>query len=101
MTLGSLLLALLIPSGISVWLSGHPDGCARFLAGDRTLPPTQRVEVGSEVLEIPCDQWLPRQPIGVQAWCLLELLAVLVFALHAFGDVRDSMERRRLAGGDR
>ncbi len=97
MTLGSLLLALLIPSGISVWLSGHRDNCSRFLAGDRTLPPTQTVDVGLERIEVRCTDWLPRQTVTIQLLCFAELLTVLVFALHAVGDVRESMERRRMA----
>ncbi len=98
-TLGALLLALLIPSGIAFWRGGHPDSCSRFLAGDRSRPPTQRVEVGTEVMEVPCEQWLPRQPGAIQLLSLVELLTVLVFAIHAVGDVRDSIERRRLSRG--
>ena len=99
MTLGSLLVALLIPSGMAVWWGGHRDSCSRFLAGDKSRPPTQMVAVGSQMMEVPCEQWLPRQPAAVQMWWLMEGLAVMVFAIHAVGDVRDRLRARRLRGG--
>ncbi len=94
-TLGSLLLALLIPSGMAVWLSGHRDSCARFLAGDRSLPPSQMVAAGTQMVEVPCTEWLPRQSMWIQILCLVELVVVMVFVLHAVGDWR---ERRRMRG---
>ena len=93
-TLWSLLVALLIPSGMAVWLSGHRDSCARFLAGDRSLPPTQMVAAGTQMVEVPCTVWLPRQPMWIQILCLVELVVVMVFALHLVGDWRDRRRRR-------
>jgi len=95
-TMVSLFLALLIPSGMSLWFSGHRDSCSRYLAGDRTRPPTQMVEMGSQMVEVPCEQWAPRQPMEVQLLCLAELLVVLVFVIHAAGDIREWMQVRRL-----
>ena len=89
MTLGSLLVALLIPSGMAMWLSGHRDNCSRYLAGDRSLPPTQMVAAGSQVVEVPCQEWLPRQSMWIQMLCLVELVVVIVFVLHLVGDLRD------------
>lgn len=101
MTLGSLLVALLIPSGIAVWLSGHRDSCSRFLAGDRSRPSTQMVAVGAQTMEVPCTEWIPRQPIAVQLLCLVELVAVLVLGIHVAGDVRDWMQMRPGSGRGR
>ncbi len=99
MTLGSLLLALLIPSGMALWSSGHRDSCSRFLAGDTSRPRTQMVAIGSEMLEVPCEAWLPRQTMGVQIVSLLELLVLVVFAIHAVGDAREWMVWRRGRSG--
>ena len=91
----SLLMALLIPSGMAVWLSGHPDSCSRFLAGDRSRPPSQMVAAGTQMVEVPCTVWLPRQSMWIQLLCLAELVVVMVFAwCMLVGDWRD--RRRRL-----
>ncbi len=94
-TLWSLLVVLLLPSGLAVWMSGHPDSCSRFLAGDRSRPSTQMVAIGTEMVAVPCTQWLPRQSMWIQLLCLMELVAVMVFAIHLAGDWRD---RRRVTG---
>ena len=89
LTLGLFLVALLLPSGLSMWLSGHRDACSRYLAGDRSLAPTQMVEVGADIVAIPCEEWTPRQRPAIQILCLVELVVVIVFAIHALGDLAD------------
>lgn len=95
-TLGLFLLALVIPSGIALWSSGHRDSCSRYLAGDRSLPATQMIQAGDRAIEVPCEQWLVRQPLMVQVFCLLEGVVVFVMGVNLFGDV---VEARRV--GDR
>ena len=94
-TLWSALAVLLIPSGIALWKSGHRDSCSRYLAGDRSVPPTQMVAAGGQIVEVPCTEWLPRQSNWIQMFCLTELCAVMVFAVNAVGDWRDGRGMRR------
>ena len=82
--------ALMIPLGIALWSAGHTDACSRFLAGDSTRPGSVMVETAGHMVEVPCSQWLPRQPQMVQRLCLVEAALVLVLGLNALGDVVDA-----------
>jgi hypothetical protein len=86
MTLVMVLATLLLTTGIYLWNAEHWDDCARYLAGDLCLPPSQIVDSGAQQLDIPCEQWLPRQPLALQLLCLVDLLLFVVFALNAVGD---------------
>jgi hypothetical protein len=99
-TIFSFLLALLLGAGIWRWNSGHTDACEAYLAGDKTAQATEYVLSGTRTIVVPCDEWLPRQPVKVQVLCLLDLVLSVVFLLHAWGDARDWLEawRRRRAG---
>ena len=97
-TLRLILVALLIPSGLAVWQTGHRDNCSRFLAGDASRPATTMVEAGGHMVEVPCSQWLPRQPLGVQLLCLAEGVLLLIVLINVFGDV---IEAKKVRGGAR
>ncbi len=94
-TIFSLLLALLLATGIRRWYLGRRDDCARFLAGDTSLPPAQFVVSGTRTIVVPCDQWWLRQPAAVQMLCLLDLLLAAVFVLNVLQDARAWVETRR------
>ncbi|MCU1252601.1 MAG: hypothetical protein JWQ49_5630 [Edaphobacter sp.] len=86
MTLILLLAVLLLTTGMYLWNVEHWDDCARYLAGERWLPSSQTVDSGAQQIEVPCEQWLPRQPLALQLLCLVDLLLFVVFALKAVGD---------------
>jgi len=94
-TIFSLVLALLIFLGIRTWTIGHRDDCDR-LGLNNAKPATVNVESGTRTVEMPCNLWLPRQPVWVQGVCLLDGAVGAVFVLSLWGDwVR---WRRRRAG---
>jgi hypothetical protein len=86
MTLISFLAALLLTAGMYLWNAGHWDDCARYLAGERWLPSSQTVDSGTQQIEVPCEQWFPRQPLILQLLCLGDLVLLVVFSLNALGD---------------
>jgi hypothetical protein len=94
-TIFSLLLALLLTTGIRRWYLGRRDDCARYLAGDTSLPSAQVVVSGTRTIVVPCDQWWLRQPTIVQMLCLLDLLLAAVFVVNGLQDTRAWIERRR------
>jgi len=98
-TLYSLLLAMMV--ALTIWTSsqGHRDGCAAYLAGDRTAPSTEYIVTGTRTVVVSCNQWLPRQPTWVQMLCLVELVLIATFLLNGLGNVRDWLERRRRLRG--
>jgi hypothetical protein len=86
-TIFSLLLALMIFAVLRAWLIDHRDNCDRYMTGDRTFPSSEYIESGTRTVEVPCDQWLLRQPAWVQAVCLLDLTVLVVFALSVWQDL--------------
>jgi hypothetical protein len=94
-TLFSLLFALLLGAWIWRWNVGQSNDCARYLAGDKTFPPSQIVVSGTRTIVVPCEYWLPRQPERVQALCLLDLVLAVVFVMNGLLDLRGWFERRR------
>jgi hypothetical protein len=95
-TIYSFLAVLLIGSVIGLWIGGHYDDCDRYMRGDHTLPPTQMVDVGARIEYVPCDQWWGRQPLWVQALCLAEGTAFVVFLMNGVGNLLDWMRLRRM-----
>ena len=95
MTIFSLLLALLLATGIRRWYLGQRDDCRRYLAGDASFPSAQVVVSGNRTIVVPCDQWWMRQPTIVQMLCLLDLLLAVVFVVNALQDARAWFERQR------
>jgi hypothetical protein len=100
-TIFSLLLALLLAAGIRLWSLEHQSDCDRFVRGEKTLPPSQMVDSGTLTMEIPCRQWLPRQPVTLQILCLVDLGIVVVFVMNAMADIRDSIQTRKQRAGMR
>jgi len=94
-TIFSLLLALMIVAVLRAWLIDHRDNCDRYMAGDRTVPSSEYIESGTRTVEVPCDQWLMRQPAWVQGVCLLDLTVLVVFALSVCQDVARWRRLRR------
>jgi hypothetical protein len=97
-TLVSFLLALLLTAGIYLWSAEHWDDCARYMAGDTSLPSSEVVDVGDPQVEVQCGQWLPRQPVALQVMCLVDLVAVIVFTLNAVGNFLEWKQARRNVG---
>jgi hypothetical protein len=91
----SFLAALLLTAGMYLWNAGQWDDCARYLAGERWLPSSQIVDTGNHQIEVPCEQWLPRQPLTLQFLCLLDLILLVVFSLNASGDLLEWNRMRR------
>jgi hypothetical protein len=85
-TLISFLAAVLLTLGLYLWNANHWDDCARYLAGERWLPSAQAVDSGAQQIDVPCEQWLPRQPLILQLLCLGDLVLLFVFFLNAWGD---------------
>ena len=100
MTIFSLLLALLLGVGMRLWGIGRGDTCAQYLAGDAKAPPTEVVATGTRTIVVPCEEWLPRQPVTVQVLCLVDLILAAVFVVRGLGDARGGFQawRRRRAG---
>lgn len=94
-TLFSLLLGLMLATGIWLWSGTQKDDCWRFLAGDKTAPKSEWVVSGTRIIEVPCSDWAMRQPLRVQVLCLLDIVVFIVFVTNALADVRDQSKMRR------
>jgi hypothetical protein len=90
----TLMLALVLGSGIAMWVAWHPDSCSRYLRGEPTLPSTQEVEMGGRTVYVPCEQWYPRQTMAMQTACLVEFALIGVLVVFAAGDGVDWWRRR-------
>jgi hypothetical protein len=98
MTLISFLAALLLAIGLYLWNANHWDDCARYLAGETWLPSSQTVDSGAQQIDVPCEQWFPRQPVTLQLLCLGDLILLVVFSLIALADF---LEWKRMKRGGR
>ena len=94
-TIFSLLLALMLASGIWLWNDGHPDDCARSMAASGIMPRSEYVISGTRQVVIPCNDWIMRQSLLVQILCLLNLALAAVFVVNALGDLQGWLEMRR------
>ena len=81
--------------GTRVWSDGQRDNCTRYLAGDTTAPASEWVMSGTRQIQVSCNDWIMRQPLRVQALCLLELLLAITFVLNALADMREWLAMRR------
>jgi hypothetical protein len=95
-TLVSFLAVLLLTTGMYLWNAEHWDDCARYLAGESWLPSSQTVDSGSRQIEVPCQEWLPRQSLTLQLLCLGDVVLLLVFFLNALGDFLEWKRMRRV-----
>jgi hypothetical protein len=94
-TIFSLLLALMILLGLRAWLIDHQTLCDHYLAGARKLPSSVYVQQGNSLVEVPCTDWLQRQPVGVDIVCLLDLAVFVVFLLSLLQDLLLRRESRQ------
>jgi hypothetical protein len=94
-TVFSLLLGLMLGVGLRLWSIERKDPCAAYLAGDLKAPSSQWVESGTGLIEVPCNDWLMRQPMRVQILCLLDAVLAAMFVLNALADLRRWLEARR------
>jgi hypothetical protein len=94
-TLGSLLLGLLIASGIRLRDINLNDDCTRYMAGDKSLPASQWVVSGTRTVEVACNNWFARQPLWMQVLYLVDVLLAMLFALNALHDLRGRLLKRR------
>jgi hypothetical protein len=95
-TLVSFLAALLLTTGMYLWNAEHWDDCARYLAGEGWLPSSQTVDSGGRQIEVPCEQWLPRQSLTLQLLCLGDLILLLVFLVNVLGDLLEWKRMKRM-----
>jgi len=93
-TLYSMLTALLLTAGLYLWNANRWDDCQRYVAGDKSLPSSQIVESEGDSVEVPCEQWFPRQSPTILLLCLFDLVLIVVFVLNALSDVRDWRQDR-------
>ena len=93
-TLFSFLLASMLAVGIRMWTDAQTDKCARYLAGDTRAPSSELVEMGTRMVVVSCNDWLPRQPVKVQMLCLLDMVLTVMFVLNALHDLRGWFSRR-------
>ncbi len=82
----SFLLAVLLGVGIKAWTMRGLGPCDAYLAGQWNAPSTVVVNSRGVAREVPCSDWLQRQPREVQAACIVEGAVVAVFAVSAWGD---------------
>jgi hypothetical protein len=98
-TLFSLLLALLLGAGIRLWTMQQRDACTPYLSGDTKAQKSEWVASGTRQVEVPCTDWITRQPARVQILCLLDVVLAVMFVLNALSDLRDWLEMRRRTRG--
>ena len=94
-TLFSLLLALLLGVGIRLWYVQQRDACTPYLEGDKTAQKSEWVISGTRQVEVPCNDWIERQPLRVQVLCLLDVVLAVLFVLNALSDLKEWLESRR------
>ena len=94
-TIYSLLLALMLVLSLRLWHDKHPDNCTLYNAGDHSYPSSMMVVSGTRQIEVPCTDWTMRQPLGVQMFCLLDLLLAALFFFNALSDLQRWMQTRR------
>jgi hypothetical protein len=98
-TIYSLLLGIFSVLALQAWLLDHQTGCDRFLAGDHTQLPSVWVDSGDHRIEVPCGDWIDRQPIAVQITCLAEVAIFVVFLLSGIVDIVRWRNQRQAARG--
>jgi hypothetical protein len=76
------------------WLSAQWHDCER-IAAQRSLPATQTVTSGEITLTIPCKSLVPRQPLWMQLLSLFELIAIVVFAIYFWTDIKGWIQMRQ------
>ncbi|HEY4379899.1 MAG TPA: hypothetical protein VGN01_06100 [Acidobacteriaceae bacterium] len=94
-TVFSLLLGLMLALGIRMWNDAHPDDCARTLAIQGVMPPSEYVISGTRQIVVPCNDWIMRQPLRIQILCLVDLTMAVMFVLNALADLRGWLQMRR------
>jgi hypothetical protein len=98
-TLFSLLLGLMLGTGIRLWDARQKDNCSLYMAGDKTLPASELVVSGTRQIVVPCNYWIMRQPMRVQVLCLLDFALLVVFFLNALADLQRWLQSRRQMRG--
>jgi hypothetical protein len=84
-TIFSFVFAALLALGLKAWAMQHRDDCDR--AADSPRPhQTVYVESGTRTVEMPCNFWLPRQPLWVQFASLFNMAIAAIFLLSACVD---------------
>jgi hypothetical protein len=95
----SLLFGLMLGLGIRLWDAQQRDDCALYNAGDRSVPASVMVISGSRQIEVPCNDWIMRQPLKVQLLCLVDLIIGVVFFFNALSDLQQWLRMRRRMRG--
>ena len=84
---------------IRLWDARHPDDCALYNAGDRSVPSSVMVVSGTRQIEVPCNDWIMRQPLKVQLLCLVDLVIGVIFFFNALSDFQQWLQMRRRIRG--
>ena len=92
-TIFSLLLALLVGVGIFAWNGAKRDECD-VSGPDRGAVQVPVGQSGRKVLLVNCNEWLPRQPVKVQAWCFVDVALGVVFGMSMLVDVTRANRER-------
>ena len=98
-TLFALLLALLLGVGIRLWTMQQRDACSAYLSGDTKAQSSEWVISGTREVEVPCTDWITRQTLRVQVFCLLDVVLAVIFVLNALSDLVEWIEARRRMSG--
>ena len=94
-TLFSLLLALLLGTGIRLRDMQQHDACTSYLAGDQTAQRSEWVMSGTRQILVPCNDWFIRQPLPMQLLFILDVVLAVLFLLNALFDLRRGLAARR------
>ena len=95
-TIFALLLALLVAGGLRLWVLEHRDDCDRLDPQTRRTPTMVVVQTGSRQALMPCNVWLPRQPLGLQIGCVADAALFVVFLVSVWSDRVRRRRARRL-----
>lgn len=96
-TLFSLLLALLLGTGIQLVTLQQRDACTAYLTGQQAAQKSEWVISGTREILVPCNDWFSRQPLQIQLLAVLNAVLAVVFALSALSDFQSwrAVRRRR------
>ena len=85
-TIVSLMLALLLGTGIKAYTLRHIGPCDAYLAHQPNAPETVIVDPQGHATEVPCSNWVLRQPRGVQIAAFFDMALLVVFGISAAAD---------------
>jgi len=88
------ILILVAGAGMRFWLTAQWNDCER-IAAQRGSAATQTVTSGEISLTFPCRSFSPRQPLWMQLLSLFEFIAIVVFAIYLWTDIKGWIQVRQ------